>query len=95
MTEIGFEWDSRCDRENGRRHGMRFEDAWTVFLDDKALRFPDPDFPGDEARFIMLGMSASLRALIVCQCRIAGGDPVRIIGARKALKTEEPAYRSG
>ncbi len=38
MTDIRFEWDERKSRENKRKHGVSFEEAQTVFLDENALR---------------------------------------------------------
>jgi len=44
------------------------KEAQSVFFDENALRFFDPDHSNDEDRFIMLGMSVPQRALIVCHC---------------------------
>jgi uncharacterized DUF497 family protein len=61
MTDIRFDWDEKKNRENKKKHGVSFEEAQTVFPDEKALRYHDPDHSQDEARFIMLGMSLQLR----------------------------------
>jgi len=92
MIGIRFEWDERKDRENKRKHGVSFEEAQSVFLDEHALRFYDPDHSADEDRFLMLGMSYQLRVLVVCHCFRADDDVIRIISARKANRTEEVAY---
>ena len=92
MDEIRFEWDDRKSRENKRRHGVSFEEAQTVFLDERAIRYFDPDHSADEDRFIMLGMSFNLRVLVVCHCYRAADSSIRIISARKANKKEAKAY---
>jgi uncharacterized DUF497 family protein len=92
MKELTFEWDSAKNRANKRKHGVSFEEAQTVFLDEKAIRFHDPDHSKDEDRFIMLGMSFALRVLIVCRCFRASDSNIRIISARKAKKVETTAY---
>jgi len=92
MAEICFEWDDRKNRENKRRHGVSFEEAQTVFLDENAIRYFDPDHSEDEDRFIMLGMSFNLRMLVVCHCYRVGDSIIRIISARKANKKEAEAY---
>jgi uncharacterized DUF497 family protein len=92
MSDIRFEWDEKKSRENKRRHGVSFEEAQTVFLDENAIRYYDPDHSQDEDRFIMLGMSIRLRVLVVCHCYRSDDKVIRIISARKADQKEEAAY---
>jgi uncharacterized DUF497 family protein len=92
MTEMRFEWNAAKSRANARQHGVSFEEAQTVFLDEKAIRFFDPDHSADEDRFLMLGISFRLRVLVVCHCHRSADDVVRIISARKANKQEESDY---
>ena len=94
MNEMRFEWDEAKNRENRRKHSVSFEEAETVFLDEHALRFYDPDHSADEDRFLMLGISFRLRVLVVCHCFRANDAVVRIISARKANKEEEAEYWS-
>ena len=75
---IRFDWDPRKDRSNHAKHGVSFEEAQTVFLDDNALLIGDPDHSDDEARFVLLGLSSTLRALVVCHCCRGDGDVIRI-----------------
>ena len=63
MAGLRFEWDLRKSRANQRKHGVSFEEAQTVFLDDHALLIDDPDSSDDEDRFVLLGLSSTLRAL--------------------------------
>jgi uncharacterized DUF497 family protein len=94
MGDIQFQWDERKNRENQRKHGISFEEAQTVFLDENAIRFFDPDHSEDEDRFLILGMSFTLRVLVVCHCYRADDLVIRIISARKADKREQAVYWS-
>lgn len=94
MEQILFEWDNRKSRENKQKHKVSFEEAQTVFLDENAIRYFDPDHSDNEDRFIMLGMSFTLRVLIVCHCYREDDSVIRIISARKADKREQLAYWS-
>jgi len=90
VSELRFDWDERKDTENQRKHGVSFEEARTVFFDDRALLRDDPD--GDENRFVLLGLSATLRTLVVCHCYRERDEVIRIISARKAHKEERVDY---
>jgi hypothetical protein len=92
MTEVRFEWDEAKNRANRRKHGVPFEEAQAVFLDENAIRFFDPDHSADEDRFLMLGISFRLRVLVVCHCFRVSDSVIRIISARKADKGEETDY---
>ena len=92
MNDLRFEWDEAKSRQNIRKHGVSFEEAQTVFLDDHAIRFYDPDHSRDKDRFIMLGMSFKLRALVVCHCFRENAAAIRIISARKANRQEAKHY---
>ena len=94
MSDIRFEWDERKNQENKRKHKVSFEEAQTVFLDENAIRYFDPDHSEDEDRFIMLGMSFTLRVLVVCHCYREDDSVIRIISARKADKQEQSDYWS-
>ena len=92
MQDLRFEWDQRKNTQNKRKHGVSFEEAETVFLDDRALLLDDPDHSGGEERLVLLGMSAALRMLVVCHCYRASGHVIRLISARKATATEHESY---
>lgn len=92
MTDVRFEWDEAKNRQSRRKHGVSFEEAQTVFLDENAIRFFDPDHSDDEDRFLMLGISFRLRALVVCHCFRASDGVIRIISARRADRGEEADY---
>ena len=92
MQDLRFEWDDRKNARNRRKHGVSFEEAETVFLDDRALLLDDPGPSGREERLVLLGMSAALRILVVCHCYRAAGHVIRLISARKATATEHQSY---
>jgi len=92
MNGIQFKWDENKNRKNMREHGVSFEEAQTVFLDENAIRFFDPDHSGEEDRFIMLGVSFKLRVLVVCHCYRENDEVIRLISARKADKDECKDY---
>jgi uncharacterized DUF497 family protein len=95
MSEIHFVWDKQKAAINKKRHGVSFEEAQSVFYDDNALEFFDPDHSKNENRFIMLGMSFRARILVVCHCVRGEGSIIRIISARKATKRESKNYQEG
>ena len=92
MSGIQFKWDENKNRKNKRVHGVSFEEAQTVFLDENAIRFFDPDHWEEEDRFIMLGVSFKLRVLVVCHCYRENDEVIRLISARKADKDECKDY---
>lgn len=92
MRDLRFEWDRDKNRENIKKHGVSFQEAQTIFLDENAMRFFDPDHSQDEDRFIMLGMSFKLRVLVVCHCHRKNDTVIRIISARRADKHEAMVY---
>jgi uncharacterized DUF497 family protein len=92
MNGIEFAWDEKKSQANKRKHGISFEEAQTVFYDEKAVRYFDPDHSTDENRFIMLGLSYRLRMLVVCHCFRESDSVIRIISARKANRKEAEDY---
>ena len=89
---LKFEWDEAKNRLNRRKHGISFEEAQSVFFDDEALEFSDPDHSSDEDRFLLLGRSYLLRILVICHCFRVNESVIRIISARKATATERKTY---
>lgn len=92
MTQLKFAWDPRKDRANQKKHGISFNEAKTVFLDEFARIIPDVEGSDDEPRFLMLGMSIGLRVLVVCHCYRESEQVIRIISARRADSTERKEY---
>ena len=92
MSMLEFEWDPKKAAANLKKHGVSFEEARTVFLDEQAKLIDDPDHSSDEDRFVLLGISGILRVLLVCHCYRQQGQTIRIISARKASPGETRQY---
>ncbi len=89
---MDFEWDTTKASKNKKKHGISFEEAKTVFLDDHALVIHDPEHSDNEERFIILGLSTIADLLIVCHCYKKKESIIRIISARKATRNESLQY---
>lgn len=93
MTRFRFEWDPEKALSNQEKHGVSFDEAVTVFIDEDARLIADPDHSEKEERFLLVGMSQALRTLVVCHC-VKEADTIRLISARKATKRERTYYES-
>lgn len=90
---IRFEWNKAKASSNQGKHGVSFEEAQSVFYDDRAIQFFDGESAGED-RFILLGMSHRSRVLVVVHCeRGTNADVIRIISARKATRRERNFYQ--
>lgn len=92
MSALHFEWDERKAAANLKKHGVSFDEAKSAFYDDRAKLIEDPDHSADEDRFVLLGLSTSLRLLVVCHCYRGDDGVIRIISARKATTKETQFY---
>ena len=93
MSALRFEWDPKKAASNLRKHKVSFEDAQTVFSDERALLINDPDHSEEEDRFVLLGLSSTMRLLVVVHCYRAADNVIRLISARKADAHERSLYR--
>jgi uncharacterized protein len=66
--EIKFEWDAAKAASNKKKHQISFDEAKTVFFDENAIVIHGPEHSDDEERFVILGISAVARLLVVCHC---------------------------
>ena len=92
MDTITFEWDETKNQTNQRKHGISFEEASTVFYDDYAVLFDDPDHSEEEERFLIIGVTSKEKVCIVSHCYRGSDQKIRIISARKATKPEQKIY---
>ena len=92
MGNIEFAWDRRKARSNLVKHGISFEEAKTVFLDENARLIDDPDHSEEEERFVLLGYSFQARCLIVSHCYRESDAVIRLITARRATAQEGEVY---
>ena len=81
-----FVWDSDKAASNASRHGVRFEQAREVFLDQ--LAFYEDASPQDESRQACVGLTTDYWLLYVVHV-VREADMLRLISARLA----EPAKR--
>lgn len=95
IRNIAFEWDANKASLNKKNHGISFDEARTVFFDENAAVIHDPEHSATEERFVILGLSATTRILIVCHCYRKKDSIIRIISARKATKKESMQYYGG
>lgn len=94
MSMIKFEWDENKNQINIHKHGISFEEAQTVFYDDNAIMFDDPDHSMEEERFLIVGITSHENLCIVSHCYRGKDDIIRIISARRATKNEARTYHS-
>jgi uncharacterized protein len=90
---VEFEWDVAKAISNFIDHGVRFEEAQTVFGDPLATTVPDPDHSDDEDRWLTTGYTDRGRLAIVSHTN--RGPAIRVIGARPVTASERRTYESG
>ena len=61
MDSLKFEWDENKNISNQKKHGISFEEAKTVFIDELARLIPDPDGSTGEERFILNGSKSTIK----------------------------------
>lgn len=88
-----FEWDTNKATANLKKHGVSFTEAATVFADPLSITFPDPDHSVGESRYITMGLSSSIKLLIVAHTD--RDNYIRIISAREATRREKRFYEEG
>lgn len=94
MQRLKFEWDEVKNLSNQKKHKVSFDEAKSVFYDESAIQFYDPDHSEDEDRFLLLGIGNTSKVLVVCHCFRKNDLLIRIISARKADKKEQNNYWS-
>jgi len=89
-----FEWSSKKELTNIRKHNITFSEAKTVFNDEFAILEYDSVHSGTEERFHLLGRSIKHNILLVvfCEKYSENTETYRIISARKALENEKSRY---
>jgi uncharacterized DUF497 family protein len=92
VGNIALVWGARKAQSNLAKHGVSFEEARTVFLDENARIVDDPDHSEAEERFILLGYSLQGRCLVVHHCYRESDAVIRLISARRATAREEEDY---
>ena len=88
LEEYKFEWDDDKAEKNIRKHGIYFEDAAWVFLDEFKIDEYDELHSDFEDRYKIIGRVGKILAVIYTE----RGEKFRIISARYADKKEQEEY---
>ena len=85
-----YEWDEDKNRANQKKHGISFELATRVFLDENRVEF----FDGDHSTLLeeRWGVIGRVERILVVIYTIRHEDTIRIITARAANREEENEY---
>lgn len=86
-----FTWDPKKAEGNRKKHGIDFREAATAFEDMSSVAFQDADHSVGERRFLIIGLSALGRVLVISYTEVAA-DTIRIISARTATRHERAFY---
>ena len=91
-----FEWDSKKNEINIKKHGISFEEAKTVFDDPFQLAILDKRFNYFEERWISVGKIRIEIFVVVVHIYFDndGEEVIRIISARVATPSERSQYES-
>ena len=89
-----FEWDSKKNASNLKKHKLSFKQATEVFLDTEAIYIPDDNHAEKENRWLVLGKIENFTIVVVVFVDKSDKtqEKLRIISARKADKVEEKEY---
>jgi uncharacterized DUF497 family protein len=87
---VDFEWDEGKNRENIRKHGLDFNDAWEIF-EGRPLS-PKLDLRRDygEDRWTVIGLLGN--RVVVVTFTFGSNEVIRIISLRKALRHERKRF---
>jgi len=93
LPVLEFEWDKKKAIDNEKKHGISFQEAASIFGDQSAITFSDPDHSNTEDRYLTFGLSRLRKLLIVSHT--ARKTRIRIISARLATRRERRIYEEG
>ena len=82
------DWDDEKAATNVKKHGIKFEDAARIFLDDRRLDYYDEKHSEEEDRYITIGMVNAVLFVVYTE----RGATTRLISARRATKREKERY---
>lgn len=93
VGEQRFVYDAEKGRINKQKHGISFETAAYVFLDNLRLDFRDDRHSTvDETRWITIGLVKDVLTVVYCERSEDGKDYLRLISARQATPSERRLY---
>lgn len=86
---MDFEWDEDKNRENLRKHGFDFADAWVIFDNPLLDELDTRKYYGEERR---TGIGLLGNRIVAVTFTHRGEETIRIISLRKALKHERKKF---
>lgn len=89
---MNFIWNKEKSEINLQKHHVSFELAARVFLDENRVEIYDRKHSVDEDWYIVIGYVINVPLFVVYS--MVDDQTVRIISARKALKSEVEKYYS-
>ncbi|RLA16630.1 MAG: BrnT family toxin [Gammaproteobacteria bacterium] len=89
---MDFEWNHQKAEFNSQKHGITFDEAFTVFGDTLSVTFPDLEHSIQEERYLIIGLSSKNKILVISH--VYRNESIRIISARQATKREQKFYES-
>ena len=88
LEDLIIEWDDNKAAINKRKHGISFEKAAEIFLDEFLIDDYDEEHSYDEDRIKIIGMVDKILVVIYTE----RGERYRLISARLANKREVKKY---
>jgi hypothetical protein len=86
---VDFEWDEEKNKENVRRHGFDFADAWEIFEAPMRTALDLREDYGED-RWNGIGFLGNRIVVVIFMYR--SENTIRIISLRKALKHERKKF---
>lgn len=83
-----FQWDEEKARLNFQKHGVAFETAAKIFLDENRIEIFDDTHSTEEERYITIGLAGDVLFVVYTERRTG----IRLISARLATPRERRAY---
>lgn len=88
IGEFIVEWDDAKAEINRKKHGISFEKAAEVFLDEFLIDDYDEEHSDEEDRIKVIGMVDKILVVIYTE----RGERYRLISARNATRKEKEDY---
>ena len=88
-----FEWDEKKAHANLQKHGISFDTAAAVFLDEDRLEYYDAIHSIDEDRYYTIGRAGDVLFVVYTErMNRRGIEVIRLISARLADPSERKKY---
>lgn len=93
IKDYYFVYDARKGAINKQKHGIGFEAAAYVFLDNLRIDFEDERHSTiEEVRWITIGLVKDVLTVVYCERPQDGKNYYRLISARRATSVERRLY---